>query len=29
MSAWNPELDRDGRSAQISMALLATLVGEI
>ena len=29
MSTWNPELDRDGRSAKISMALLETLVGEI
>ncbi|MDJ0886213.1 MAG: arginase family protein [Desulfobacterales bacterium] len=29
MSTWNPELDRDGRSAKISMDLLGTLVGEI
>ncbi len=29
VSTWNPELDRDGRSATISMALLEALVGDI
>ncbi len=29
MSTWNPERDRDGRSAKTSMDLLETLVGDI
>ncbi|MGD9250390.1 MAG: arginase family protein [Desulfobacterales bacterium] len=29
VSTWNPELDRDGRSRQISLGLLKTLVGDV